>query len=158
MNSIICILQVLLVKNWKSLWQNQAEAYLKQIQSLEWILSWELSLGFYLDWFFCVNDDRWNYDLWTLKRSTVVSWVRLERMRLTGELKGCVGIGDAGRAVDSGVLRNDLQGRVRKEDTGWIISQSLTDPSCRPKNMSLCVILSGFSLSVSNSAEHPGHG
>lgn len=63
-----------------------------------------------------------------------------------------------GEAVDSAALRNDLQCSVRKEDTGWIISLGLTDPSCRAKNTSLCVILSGFSVSVSNSAERSGHG
>lgn len=43
-----------------------------------------------------------------------------------------------------------------KEDTGWIISLGPTDPSCWAKNTSHCIILSGFTVSVSNSAPQSG--
>lgn len=75
-----------------------------------------------------------------------------------GDLKGCVVIGDVGEVVDSTALQDDLLCGVSREHTGWIISLGLIYPTGRTKNTSLCVILSGFSVSVSNSAEHSGHG
>lgn len=63
-------------------------------------------------------------------------------------LKACVGIGDIRGTLLTQVQYSYLQCSVRKEDTGWIISLGLTDPSCRAKNTSHFIILLGLSVSL----------
>lgn len=63
-------------------------------------------------------------------------------------LKGCAGIGDIQGTLLTQVQYSYLQCSVRKEDTGWIISLGLTDPSCRAKSTSHLIIILGLSVSV----------